>query len=327
MDRRAFFAAALSVLAAPLAVGAQPGTPRVYRLGLLIPSSPPPPTNPPGVFSYMQARLRELGYVEGQNLVIERRYAEDRSERLPELAQELVRLKADVIVAVASAVQAATAATTTIPIVMFTNYTIGSRFVASLARPGGNITGVLIATEGTLVAKRLELLKEAVPRARRIAVLSHGDASSRTMIEEAEKAARALGVKLIVVDVRNRNYDDAFARVSAERPDALFVLPTTFFFRDMKPIIDLAGRHRLPAIYEWREQVEAGGLMAYGSNLSDLGRRVTAYVDRLFKGTKPADLPVEQPTSFELVINVRTAKALQLTIPPSVLARADTLIE
>ena len=320
---------ALALLAAPLAGEAQ-SVGKVYRLGFLAPTAAPASVNPPGLVQYMHAGLRELGYVEGQNLVLERRYAEERSERLPELARELVGLKVDVIVVSGgdAPIRAAKSATATTPIVVFTNYSIGSRFVASLGHPSGNLTGVLIATEGTLVGKRLELLTEAVPGARRIAVLSPGDdASYRTMIQDARTAAPSLGVKLNAFQVRNRDYDGAFATIAADRPDALFVLPTTFFFRDMKPIIELAARYHLPAIYEWREQVEAGGLMAYGSSLSFLARRVVVYVDRLFKGARPADLPVEQPTKFELVINLKTAKALGLTIPPAVLARADEVIQ
>jgi putative ABC transport system substrate-binding protein len=317
---------ALALLAAPLAAGAQQER-KVYRLGVLVATAPPTPSNPPGVVQHMVTALRELGYVEGQNLAVERRYAENRIDRLPEMARDLARMRLDAIVAIGhEPVQAAAAATTTIAIVMFTNYNVGARFVASFARPGGNITGVLIAPEGMLTSKRLELLREAVPQATRIAVLARGDIS-RPQVLEAQHAASSLGVKLVVVDMRDDHYDQAFARMVADRPDALFVLASPFFFVDQKRIITLAARHRLPAIYEWREQAEGGGLMAYGSSLSTVAGRLAAYVDRILKGAKPADLPVEQPTKFELVINLKTAKALGLTIPPSVLARADEVIE
>jgi putative ABC transport system substrate-binding protein len=280
---------------------------------------------------YLLAALRELGYVEGQNLVVEPRWAEGKVERLPGLARELVQLKVDVIVAISgSALRQARDATTTIPIVMVAGWNpdpVAAGFVASLARPGGNITGVLIAAEDTLAGKRLELIKEAVPRSTRIGLLSRGDAGSRTQAQEAEKAASSLGVKLIIGEVQNGEYDRAFAKIATERPGALFVLSSPFFFRDMKRIIALAAKHRLPAIYDWRENADEGGLMAYGSSLAERSRRAAAYVDRIFKGANPAELPVEQPTKFELVINLKTAKALGLTIPQSILVRADEIIE
>jgi putative ABC transport system substrate-binding protein len=204
---------------------------------------------------------------------------------------------------------------------------IAAGFVASLARPGGNITGVLIAAEETLAGKRLGLIKEAVPRSTRIGLLSPADAGSRIQVQEAEKAASSLGVKLIVVEVQGDEYDRAFARLTAERPAALLVAASPFFFRGTRQIIALAAKHRLPAIYEWREQVAEGGLMAYGSSLAERSRRAAAYVDRIFKGANPGDLPIEQPTKFELVINLKTAKALGLTIPPSLLQRADQVID
>jgi putative tryptophan/tyrosine transport system substrate-binding protein len=273
--------------------------------------------------------LRELGYVEGQNLVIERRYAEGKLERLPGLTRELVQLRVDVIVAVsASAIRAARDATATIPIVMYGNLDpVAAGFVASLARPGGNLTGVLIAPGGTLAAKKLELLKAAVPGAARIALLAPVDPNFGRQVQEVQTAALSLGVKLVVVEVREGGYDRAFATIAAERPGALFVGAHSSFMRHRKRIIELAAKQRLPAIYEWPEQVEDGGLMAYGTSLSGLSRRIAAYVDRIFKGAKPGDLPVEQPTTFELVINLKTAKALGLTIPPSLLLGAGRVIE
>jgi putative ABC transport system substrate-binding protein len=273
--------------------------------------------------------LRDLGYVEGQNLVVERRYVESKMELVSGLASELVQRGVDAIITVGpTAARATKGATTTIPIVMLGNFDpVAMGLVASLARPGGNITGVLIAPEGTLAAKKLELLKEAVPRAARIAFLSPDDPNVRPQVQEAQKAAPSLGVKLSVIGVQDGDYDRAFAAISAERPRALFVAATAYFFRDRKRIIELAAKHRLPAIYEWPEQVEDGGLMAYGASLSGLSRRIAAYVDRIFKGAKPGDLPVEQPSKFELVINLKTAKALGLTIPQSLLQRADRVIE
>ena len=325
MDRRAFLAGAAGLLAAPLAAGAQEAG-RAYRLGFLSPGAPPPPGTSTAILHLIEG-LRELGYVEGQNLVIERRYAEGETDRLPGLARELVRIPAEVIVAVATAVDAAKDATKTVPIVMgFATDPVGRGLVSSLARPGGNITGVTYSVGGGINQKRLELLKEAVPRAARIAALAGRD-TSQLMRQETQKAASALGVKLIVVEVRGGEYERAFATMVAERADALAVMGSSILNADRRRIIGLVARHRLPAIYEWREHAEEGGLMAYGVSNRDLYRRVATFVDRIFKGANPATLPIEQPTVFELVINLRTAKALGLTIPPSVLLRADHVIE
>jgi putative ABC transport system substrate-binding protein len=321
---------AVSLFLAPL-VGEAQQADRMYRLGFLAPTAPVAASDPWGFFKHLSAALRELGYVEGQNLSVERRWAEGDVARLPRLARELVHLKVDVIVALADgAIRAARDATTTIPIVMLTSLSpdpVAGGLIASLAHPGGNITGVLTAAQDTLAGKRLELIKGAVPRSARIGLLSRGDPATQTQVEEAKKAASLLGVKLIVSDLQNADYDRAFARLVAERPGAVFILASPFFFVDMKRIIALAGKHRLPAIYEWREQAEEGGLMAYGSSLAERSRRAASYVDRILKGAKPADLPVEQPTQFELVINLKTAKALGLTIPQTLLMRADQVIE
>jgi putative ABC transport system substrate-binding protein len=332
MDRRCFLLRSLAgIIAAPLAAEAQQAG-KVYRLGLLAPTTviSPSPTSP-GVASFAVNALRELGYVEGKNLIVERRYTLGKMDRLPALARELVQLDLDVIVAVtADAVQAVRDATATTPIVMFTGWgtdPVGAGWVTSLAHPGRNVTGILISAEGTLASKRLELIKEAVPRVVRVALLNRDDQSLRNQVVEAHKAAASLGVKLVVTEVRRGDYSRAFSAMSAERPDALFVLASSVFYSDRAQIIELAAKYRLPAMYEWREQVQAGGLMAYGSSLSGLSGRVAAYVDRIFKGAKPADLPIEQPTKFELVINLKTAKALGLTIPPSLLLRADQVIE
>jgi putative ABC transport system substrate-binding protein len=312
---------ALGLLAAPLAAEAQQAG-KVYRLGILHPTDR-------GRTEGIRTDLRDLGYVEGQNLVVEPRYAEGKLDRLPKMARELVQLRVDVIFAVGSAaIRAAKDATTTIPIVMYGGVDpVAAGFVTSLARPGGNITGVLILPGSTLAGKKLELLKEAVPRVAGIALLAPDDPTFPPHLRETQKAAASLGIKLVVVEVRGGDYDRAFAAMAAERPGALLVASNPIFMRDRKRIIDLAAKHRLPAIYEWPEQVEDGGLMSYGSSQPALRQRAATYIDRIFKGAKPADLPVEQPTRFELVINLKTAKALGLTIPQTVLRRADHVIE
>jgi putative ABC transport system substrate-binding protein len=249
--------------------------------------------------------------------------------RLPALARELVQLRVDVIVPVGlAAIQAAKDATTSIPIVMYGGFDpVASGFVTSLARPGGNITGVLILPGSALAGKKMALLKEAVPRVARIAFLAPDDPTSRPQMQETQKAASSLGITLVVVEVRGGDYDRAFATIAAAGPAALFVANSPLFFRDRKRIIELAAKHRLPAMYEWPEQVEDGGLMSYGSPQFALHQRAAAQIDRIFKGTKPGDLPVEQPTTFELVINRKTARALGLALPPSLLSRADRVIE
>jgi putative tryptophan/tyrosine transport system substrate-binding protein len=325
--RRTFIAHGAAFLATPPVAAAQQ-TGRVYRLGVLRQTVPEPPS-PRSEMISLTTGLRELGYVEGQNLATEHRFAGGRIERLPELARELVQLKMDAIVAVApNAIRAARDATTTIPIVMYGGVDpIATGIVASLARPGGNLTGVLIAPGITLVGKKLELLKEMVPRAARIGFLSPDNSGAQGQVPEAQKAAASLNLKLVVAEVQDGNYERAFDTLVAERPSALFVANSPTFMRDRKRIIDLVSKHRLPAMYEWSEQVEDGGLMSYGSSQTWVSRRVAAYVVLIFKGAKPGDLPIEQPSKFELVINLKTAKALGLTIPPSLLARADQVIE
>ena len=316
--------AAALVAAFPFATRAQPAA-RAYRLGMLRPTS----RTALDMSTAIPLALRDLGYVEGQNLMVDYRYAEGHLDRLPRLAWELVALKPDVIVAVGSgAVKAAKDATTTIPVVMYGNFDpVQLGLVKSLARPGANITGVLIAPHGTLAAKKLELLKEAVPRATRMALLIPDDPNFRTQTAEVQQAATSLGIDLVVVQVRAGNFEEAFARLTAARVGALFVGATTFFMQDRKPIIDLAAKHRLPAIYEWPEQVIDGGLMSYGGNLSEMYRRIANYIDRIIKGAKPAEMPVEQPAKLQLVINLTTAKALGLDLPQSLLARADEVIQ
>jgi len=274
-----------------------------------------------------------LAYVEGRNVVIEYRDAEGKLERLPALAAELVALKVDVIVALGTPpALAAKQATRTIPIVFFAAADpVTDGLVTGLARPGGNVTG-LSTLAPDLVGKRLELLKQAVPGVSRVAVLWHpgatGERTEKDMLKEAEVAARALGVRLQFVEARGpADFDRASSEMTRARAGALTVLTSSMFLNERRRLVDLAAKTRLPAVYPLREFVDAGGLMAYGSDVADLFRRGTTYVDRILKGAKPGDLPVEQPTKFELVINLKTAKALGLTIPPSVLARANQVVE
>ncbi|HEV2056503.1 MAG TPA: ABC transporter substrate-binding protein [Methylomirabilota bacterium] len=278
--------------------------------------------------------LRDLGYVEGRNVVIESRSAEGKFERLPILAAELVALKVDVIVTAGGtpAALAAKQATRTLPIVFIgAADPVTSGVVTSLAKPGGNVTGLsnLIAE---LVGKNLEQLKQAVPGVTRVAVLwqpgALGERTDKDMLKRAEVAARALGVRLQFVEARGpADFDRAFSEMTRARAGALTVLGSAMFANERRRLVDLAAKHRLPAVYPWREGVDAGGLMAYGANFADLYRRAATYVDKILKGAKPGDLPVEQPTKFELVINLKAAKALGLTIPPSVLGRADEVIQ
>ena len=328
MERRAFLGLITGgLLAAPLAAEAQPAG-KVYRVGILSPSVVPDPSLATSA-NLVPIALRELGYVIGGNLIVERRFAEGKIDRLPGLARELMQLQMDVIFAVAdTATQAAKDTTATIPIVMIVGVDpIARGWVASLSRPGRNITGVTVVAETLLAGKRLELIREAVPRAARIAVLATGESFSRAQVRELQKGASALRIKLVVVEVEDTDYDRAFATMVAERTDAVFVVASPILTSDRTQIIERAAKYRLPAIYEWREHVEVGGLMSYGSSIVGLSRRVAAYVDKILKGAKPADLPIEQPSKFELVINLKTAKALGLTIPQSLLLRADQVIE
>jgi putative ABC transport system substrate-binding protein len=276
--------------------------------------------------------LRELGYVEGQNVAFEYRYAERKADRLPELAAELVRLKVDIIVASGSdtVVRAAKNATKTIPIVMsgqgIDPVEVG--LVESLARPGGNVTGLTNLT-GELGGKRLELLKQAVPKVARVAALYDPAAlgSVRQLKEDLPMAARALGLTIQLWEVRETDgFKRVFAALGKERPDGLYVLGGTLMRANEKRILGFALKSRLPAMYFTREFVDAGGLMSYGANRADSDRRVAYYVDKILKGAKPADLPVEQPMKFEFIINLKAAKQIGLTIPPNVLARADKVI-
>ncbi len=270
-----------------------------------------------------------MGYVEGQGILVEYRFAEGRGERLPALAAELLDRRVSVIVVLGNrAARAARQITRTVPIVMaFSSEVMETGFVASLARPGGNVTG-LTTMSPELTAKRLELLKEGHPHISRVAILWNSVPGKDAKWGSAQVAAQALAVTLQSVEVRaSDDLDRAFATMAREHSDALLTLTDSFTTRNRKRIVDLAAKHRLPTIHEVKEFVDAGGLMSYGPNIPDMSRRAAPYVDKILKGAKPADLPVEQPTKFELVINLKTAKALGLTIPQSVLLRADQVIE
>ena len=327
MDRRAFLATLTGgLLAAPLAAEAQPPS-KVPRIGFLATNSP---AEYPDLLEAFRQGLRDLGYVEGQNIAIEYRWAEGRVERFSDFAVELVGLKVDVIVATSSPLAlAAKNATRTIAIVFATAADpVGSGLVASIARPGGNVTGFsLLAPE--IVARQLQLLKEAVPTASRVAVLSNpANSYTALLVKETEAAARSLGVRVQPLGVRGATaLDSAFSAITKERPGALFVLFDPVLLGHRTRIAEFANKNRLPAMYPHREYVEAGGLIAYGVDLRDNFRRAATYVGKILKGAKPGDLPVEQPTKFELVINMKTAKALGLTIAPSLLQRADQVIE
>jgi putative ABC transport system substrate-binding protein len=274
--------------------------------------------------------LRELGYVEGQNIAIEPRWTEGKDDRLPALAADLVRSKVDVIVAeTGAATRAAQEATRTIPIVMsLVNDPVGSGLVASLARPGGNVTGLTIMSPD-LVGKQLELLKAVVPKVSRVAILRHPDnPASAAQLREAEGAAQALGVRLQTLEARSpQEIDGAFAAMTRERAGSLLIIPDTLFWSQRRQIVELAVKRRLPSMRIGEAYAEAGGLMSYGPSYLDLERRAATFVDRILKGANPADLPVAQPTKFELVINLKTAKAIGLTIPQPLLQRADRIID
>ena len=329
MNRRAFLGT-LAVFAAPLAAEAQPAG-KVYRIGYLgnAPSNTSPQVS--RFHDALRQGLRERGWVEGRNVVIEWRFAEGRMERLPDLVAELIHLKVDVIVtsAGAPAAHAAKQATTTIPIVAIAvSDPVGQGLVASLARPGGNVTG-LATLFPELAVKRLGLLTETLPRVSRVAVLWNAANPGNVLIlSGVQAAARTLGVTLQSREVRGPGDIEAvFAKMSRGRSDALLVLDDPLLFHHRASIVDFAAKKRLPAMHPFRESVEVGGLIAYSVNIAELHRRAAEYVDRILKGADPGELPMEQPTKFELVINLKTAKTLGLKIPPSLLQRADRVIE
>ena len=323
MNRRKFITLLSGACTWPLGAWAQQVT-KIYRVGVLETRSRAQNPN----FIALVDELRNLGYVEGRNLLIEYRSAEGQASPFPELAAELIRLKVDVIVTRGTpAALAAKKATTSIPIVMSA---IGDAAdaVNSLARPGGNVTGVSVLTP-ELHAKRIEALKELLPYLKRVALLSNlGNPASQSTSRGVQSATQILGIELRVLDVRNAaGIAPAFDTAQAEQVDGLLVGIDGLFLKNVEQIVALAAMHRLPAIYASKEFVEAGGLIAYGPSYPDLYRRAAAYVDKVLKGEKPANLPVEQPIKFELTINLRAAKALGLTIPVSLLGRADDLID
>ena len=332
LPRRAFVATmAGGLLAAPRAAGAQQ-PPKVPRIGYLAIGSLGSLEGQASLDALRQG-LREHGYVEGQNVRIEYRVADEQPERFPILATELVRLNVDLIVAASTpAARAAQAATTTIPIVAAAmGDPVGDGLVASLRRPGGNLTGTTFLGPG-LVPKQLELLKEALPRVSLVAILrdpgAFGERTMGDLLKETEVAARSLRVRLHFTESRGPDeLEPASARIIREHPDALLVFPSALFFAERRRIVALTAKHQLPAVFNNRQAVELGGFLGYGTSILDLLRRSAAYVDKILKGAKPGDLPVEQPTKFELVINLKTATALGLTIPPSLLQRADQVIE
>jgi ABC-type uncharacterized transport system substrate-binding protein len=317
-------AVAIVLLAAPLAIDAQqPRKP--YRIGYLETG-----VVRPLPWEAFRERLRELGYVEGQTVAFELRWADGQLDRLPTLSAELVRLKVDVIVTAGSpAARAAKNATTSIPIVMATGGDpVGLGLVATLARPGGNVTG-LTTLSRELSGKRLEMLREAFPRVARMGMLWHRPSDIDALTRrETEEAAQTLGISLKAHGVDGPDdFDRALSAIVADRAGAVLVATSPMFFGHRRQLAELALKHRLPTIFAFREYAEAGGLMAYGPSYTELFQRAAGYVDRILKGARPGDLPVEQPTKFELVINVKTAKTLGVTIPPAVLVRAGEIIQ
>src|SRR5262245_24145020 len=325
MDRRMFIAGASVFLAAPPAVDAQPVG--KARIGLLSHSLPSDTHDAVDAF---RAKLRDSGYREGENLVIESRYAEGRSERLPQLAAELVRLKVDVIFTYATpASLAAKNATSMIPVVFgFVADPVSVGLVRTVSRPGGNVTGVT-TNNAELIAKRISLLKELIPAASRVAVLANpGFQPTQAMVAETSRAARALGIQPQVVEAREHDQlMKAFEVMTAAKAQALIVLPDAMFIAQRRRIVAFAAASRIPAIYGLREFAEAGGLISYGVDRAESFRQSAVLVDKVLKGAKPADLPVEQPWRFGLVVNHRTAKALGVAIPSSILLRADQILD
>jgi putative tryptophan/tyrosine transport system substrate-binding protein len=328
MERRTFITAmAGGLLATPLTVEAQQPT-KVYRIGLLEFSAPDPARQ--ALWNAFRQRMRELGYVEGQNVVFEPRWAQDDDDRLSKLAVELVGLKMDLVVTAATvSALAAKRATSSIPIVMATGADpVAVGLVANLRQPGGNVTG-MTTINSELAAKRLELIRIVVPRASRIAILWDDTGSAfRFSLGKTEAEAKRAGFTVQGVSVRGpAEIEGAFATVVRGRAGALSIAPSPMFFSHRKRLAELAMKHRLPTVVGLREYAEAGGLVSYGADNSDMFRGAALYVDKILKGAKPADLPIEQPTKFELVINLKTAKALGLTIPQSLLGRADQVIQ
>jgi putative ABC transport system substrate-binding protein len=328
MTKRAFvlFCSLMTVLLITGLVEAQQSN-KVPRIGYVDAGSPA--TTGHRAEAFVQG-LRDLGYVEGQNILIEYRWAGGKLERLPAFVEDIVRLKVDVIVSSATpAIRLAKEQTSTIPIVMAgVTDPVGVGFVTSLSHPGGNITG-LTHLSPDLSGKRLELLKEVVPRLRRVAVLWNPDHPGQpAAFKDTRVAAQALKVTVISIETRNKEeIERALSGIGKERPQGLFELPDPLTFFNRELITQFAAKHKLPAMYSFREYVDAGGLMSYGTSFPDLFRRAATFVDKILKGARPADLPVEQPMKFEFVINLKAAKQIGLAIPPNVLARADKVIK
>jgi putative tryptophan/tyrosine transport system substrate-binding protein len=331
MKRREFIMLLGGAAACSSAASAEPA-PKIPRIGFMVTGSLRSPEQRSMIDAFQQG-LGESGYVEGQNIVIEYRAADGKIERFPELARELVDLRPDLIVASNTpAARAAKQATGTIPIVVAVmGDPVGDGLVVSLARPAGNITGMTFLGP-ELATKRLELLKQALPAMSHVAALWHpgayGESTMKEMLRAIEAGADALSLQLQFVEVQGANdFERAFQAMTGERADALIVLPSPMLFSERRHIVDLATQHKLPSIAMAREFVELGGLMSYGASLRNLFRRAGIYVDKILKGSRPADLPVQQPTQFELVINLKTAKTLGIEVPPTLLARADEVIE
>ena len=334
MNRRTFIpGVALGFVAVPLAADAQQAA-KIYRVGLMAVGTPlsemlgPEPVSP-DLRAFVQG-LRALGYVEGQNLILERRSAEGRIERYDDIVAELVRLKLDVIVGGTDRLaRAAKAVTTTVPIVMVGGDPVGAGAVQSLARPGGNVTGLTNSVGPEIEAKRLELLKAMLPGVSRVAYLANKEIKDWESPSGASvrTAAQALGLTLVLAEQSLHQYTNAFTLISRARAEALFVPRTPAAWSDRSLIVGFATRTRLPSSFVWRESVELGGLMSYGVNVADVFRRAASYVDKILKGAKPGDLSIEQPAKFELVINLKTAKALGITVAQPLLLGADEVIQ
>ena len=326
IDRRQLLIAMTSVVVAPLAAGAQAG--RTYRIGTLTVS---PADRSSHFLAALEETMGRLGYVKGSNVTYEHRFGDGRVERMPGLAAELVALRADAIVAGNNAsISAAKAATSTIPIVMtYGADPVGVGFVASLPRPGGNVTGLTADVTAETWGKRLELVKDVAPRASNVAVLWNPDfPGTRADWRAIEKASAPLGVRLHSIEARRlEDLDRGLNAIASQRPGALLVFADPLTYTRRREIVATVTRHRIPALYAFREATDEGGLMSYGPNIPGLYRRAAYFIDRILKGTPPSELPVEQPTTFELVINLGTAKALNITIPPSLRLQADQVLE
>ena len=326
--RRRFLVAAGMLVCAPLAAEAQPAR-KAYRLGFLSSGRAPGAADGNRHLTALSERLQELGYAQGTNVAIEARYAEGKLERLPALAGELVALEVDVILAAGNpAVNAARRATTGIAIVMISADPVAAGFVPSLSRPGANLTGLSVDAGLAIWGKRLQLLKQCAPATRRVGVLSRTGGGQGAWVPELDAAASRLGVSLVHAATRSeRDFAPAFDSLAAVQADALLTSDTPLHFQYRKRIIDFAARKRLPAVFAYAEAAVDGGLLAYGIDIRAVYRDAAAYVDRILRGARPADLPIEQPTTFELAVNLKTAKALGVTIPPSILLTAGRVID